>query len=41
MIGDLSFTLICMAYFAGGIAIGWYSKSWRKSKHKKGDGRWD
>tara|TARA_R110002020_G_scaffold113246_9_gene260534 strand:- start:4441 stop:4569 length:129 start_codon:yes stop_codon:yes gene_type:complete len=40
-IGDLMFTLICMAYFAGGATIGWYAKDWKKTRTKKGDGRWD
>jgi len=39
VLGDLGFTLICMAYFFGGITIGYYI-SVRKSK-KKGEGRWD
>ncbi len=41
MFGDLLFTVICMAYFAGGLTIGWYAKDWKKKKVKKGDGRWD
>ena len=41
MWGDLGFTLICMAYFFGGITIGYYIPKWRKSRKPKGDGRWD
>jgi len=41
MIGDLFFTAICMLYFAGGITIGWYMRDWKKTKKRKGDGRWD
>ncbi len=38
MIGDIGFTLICLAYFFGGITIGYYVATW---KSKRGDGRWD
>ncbi len=41
MIGDLGFTLICMAYFFGGITIGYYIPMWKASRKRKGDGRWD
>ena len=41
MLGDLGFTLICLAYFAGGIKIGYYIPKWRKSRKPRGDGRWD
>ena len=41
MLGDLGFTLICLAYFAGGITIGYYIPKWRKSRKPRGDGRWD
>ena len=30
-----------MAYFAGGATIGYFYYEWKKSKNKKGDGRWD
>jgi hypothetical protein len=39
MIGDIGFTLICMAYFFGGITIGYYVATWKN--RKRGDGRWD
>jgi len=38
---DLIFTVLCMAYFAGGLTIGWYSRGWSKSRKREGDGRWD
>ena len=41
MFGDLLFTVICMAYFAGGLTIGWYAKDWKKKMVKKGYGRCD
>ena len=41
MSGDLGFTLICMAYFFGGLTIGYYIPKWKESRKKKGDGRWD
>jgi glycerol-3-phosphate acyltransferase PlsY len=40
MIGDIGFTLICMAYLFGGIVMGYYICSW-KNKQKRGKGRWD
>ena len=39
MIGDIVFTLVCMAYFVGGITIGYYVFDWKAKK--KGSGRWD
>jgi len=36
---DLVFSLICFAYFIGGITIGYYMA--KRKIIKKGDGRWD
>ena len=42
MFGDLTFTIICMAYFLGGLTIGYYAKGWKnRNGHKTGTGRWD
>jgi len=41
MIGDLIFTVICMAYLFGGITVGYYICKLKNTKPKKGDGRWD
>ena len=36
---DLIFSLICFAYFIGGITIGYYTA--KRKKVKRGDGKWD
>lgn len=36
---DLFFSFICLAYFVGGITIGWFAHA--KRKERRGLGRWD
>ena len=36
---DLIFSLICFAYFIGGITIGYYAA--KKTMARKGLGKWD
>ena len=42
-ISDLStiWAIIAMCFFIGGLTIGWDSRDWKKTKIRRGDGRWD
>ena len=42
-ISDLNtaWAIISICFFIGGLTIGWYTKDRKKSKIKRGDGRWD
>ena len=42
-IADLNtiWAIISLMFFAGGVTIGWYTRDWKKTKIRRGDGRWD
>jgi len=38
---DALLIFINVAYFVGGLTIGYYIPKWRDSRKNRGDGRWD